>query len=673
MPTVSVNGQDVAVGDEFMKLTPEQKNSTVDEIAKSLKTKATASKTERFETGFMDPVYGAAQIGARMTPEGAGLVGDGWEEYQKELQGTVDKTVREREQKYEKTAPQGMDWMRAAGNMVNPMNYAALPLGGITGGVATGALSGALQPATGPDFGKEKLGQIAVGGTIGGILGTAGKAIGYGVRELGSYLAREYPENVMTQAVQSILRRIHQDEKAGGVTATQAIDLINEAAKEGKPMTLADVTGKNTERLAGNVYRQGGESAAIADKFLQTRDEGAAQRMAADISKYVKGGDSMFKTTEALFKARSAAARPAYKIAMDPERIVDSPRLRQFLNDPTVKQGIGAGIESQRLEALAAGEKFNPNSAQYIVSDVNGLPVGTKGVPNMQVLDAVKRGLDAGVESERDAVTGRLSQRGVMLDRVRSAYVDELDALNPDYAAARTAWAGPSASLDALRAGRSVFKNSPEQNAADFAKLPAGQQEFYRLGVADMLRERLAKTGISGDEAKALIKNPWVRDQLKPIFRSPEDFEGFVNAVGNESKMFAKNVAIRKNSLTAERLAEDQSSDNFMAAGGAKIAENIATGSWLSAAKNAIQMWRDLGIRANPKLNEQIAKILFQTPIDAQGEVGQRLTGQFAGAGPTNRLVPAAIVAETAGGALTPGAYSGLSQLGSSPLAAQGQ
>ncbi len=36
MPTLTINGHDVNVGDEFTKLSPEQKNSTVDEIAKSL-------------------------------------------------------------------------------------------------------------------------------------------------------------------------------------------------------------------------------------------------------------------------------------------------------------------------------------------------------------------------------------------------------------------------------------------------------------------------------------------------------------------------------------------------------------------------------------------------------------------------------------------------------------
>ena len=340
---------------------------------------------------------------------------------------------------------------------------------------------------------------------------------------------------------------------------------------------------------------------------------------------------------------------------MDPSLVVDSPRLRQFLSDPTVKQGIPAGIESQRLEALAAGEPFNPDAAQYIISDESGLPVGVKGVPNMRTLDAVKRGLDAGVETERDAVTGRLSQRGIMLDRVRGALVDELDQLNSAYAAARSSWSGPSSSLGAIREGRAIFQSSPEEIAADFAKLKPGDQEFYRVGVADKLREQLGKTGISGDEAKSILRNPWVESQLKPIFRTPKEFESFVDVVSKETRMFEVNTSIRRGSQTAERLAEDQSQENLIGTGGAEIAKSLASGEWLGALRKYMRMKRDLGLRQNPELNERIAKLLFSTEPDLTAiETGSR----------GNYLERPAAALAAATPALVPGAASALAQPG---------
>ena len=52
-----------------------------------------------------------------------------------------------------------------------------------------------------------------------------------------------------------------------------------------------------------------------------------------------------------------------------------------------------------------------------------------------------------------------------------------------------------------------------------------------RLGVADMLRERIAKTGFTGDESRAIVKNAWTREQLRPIVKSEEEFNKFVEAV----------------------------------------------------------------------------------------------------------------------------------------------
>lgn len=626
-----------------------------------------AGKLERVGQGLMDPIYGAAQIGARMTEPGEDIgaaIADRAPELERERtqrRETVDKTVRDRERDIQARRPaadrNSTDWLRVGGSIPSTMALAPPVLGGIPGAVIGGAMGAMIQPETDTEnFGTEKAKAAAGGAVAGGVLGGAGKLLGAAVRSFGEYLAREYPENVMTQAVQKILKRMGQDEKASGPSAQDALDLINEAHATGKPMTLADVGGENTRALAGNVTRQP-ESRAVGERFLTQRDEGAAQRLSADVAKYVHGGDSMHRTTEALLQARSAAARPAYEVAMDPARVVDSERLRTFLADPTVKQGIPAGLESQRLEALAAGQPYQPVSA--MLDEAGSL----RGVPNMRTLDAVKRGMDAQIEGERDAITGRLSQRGTMLNRVREQFVAELDALNPDYRAARAVWGGYSSSLDAMRSGRAAFRSSPDEIAAEIRGMTPANQEFYRLGVADAIRERLMKTGLAGDEAKAIIKNPWMRDQLKPIFRTPADFDAFVNSVTAEGKMFATRQKVLGGSQTAERVAEDTSGENALSAGGAHLAEQVVTGHWLSAAKNAVRMWRDRQDRAgNPKLNEQVARILFETPIDPASEVGQRLTGQFTGPQGVNHLAPAANVIGNAASALAPGAGSALSQ-----------
>lgn len=688
MPTLTIGENKISVGDDFMKMSPEQQHATVEEIAKALPNVAPAKEApqpdpvfSRMETGFNDPIYGGAQAMAhgneappkRNETEGQKRI----RESQTNIREGLDKSIAKREADYK--APEGIDWARMAGNALQPLNYLGMAVGGpITGAMTAGALGGITSPvADTKDFGTKKTEQTAVGTAVGGALGTAGKAAGAGVRALGSYLAREYPENVMTQAVQKILKRMGQDEKAGGPNAKDAIELINEAAKEGKPMTLADVGGENVKALSGNVSRQPGPSRNITKGFLETRDAGAPggmvgprtpqqmsaqERLSGDIAKYVNGGPSMHKTTEAMLHARSAASKPVYDEMRALEGIW-SPRLQQFIDDPSLRSGMARGYELERLQSLAENRPFDPTQLGVDLDEQGNIKL--LKTPSMRVLDMGKQGLDAMIADERNELTGRLSARGVWLDRVRHAYVNELDNLDKSgvYRLARETWSGPTKSLDAMRMGRSVFSNSPEQNAAEFSKLAPGDQEFARLGIADVLREKLAKTGLSGDEAKSLVKNPWMRDQLKPYFKTPEDFDAFVDAVTKESKMFGTKFNVLGGSQTAKRAAEDESTENLLSAGGADLAMQAGTGRWHSAARTALRMWRDRQDRkGNPKLNEQISRILFQTPIDPKSEIAERLSGTYKGPTSVNRLSGAADVVSQGGSALTPLTAGAISQ-----------
>lgn len=623
----------------------------------------------RIGHGLMDPIYGAAQIGSRMTEEGFSADPAAAEQDRQQRIQTVDTAVKEREKAIQAARPAAdrgtTDWLRVGGSIPSTMALTAptLAVGGIPGAIVGGVAGGVIQPTTDTEnFATEKAVAAAEGGIAGGVLGAAGKAVSAGMRALGSYLAREYPENVMTQAVQKVLKRMGQDEAAGGPTAQQAIDLINEADRAGKPMTLADVGGENTRALAGNVSRQPGESRNVTTQFLNQRDQGAGARLNADINRYVHGGDSMHRTTQAMLEARSEAGRPAWDAVREMDGVW-SPRLQQFIEDPSLRAGMARGYEIERLESLAEGRPFDPTQMGIDLDNEGNIRV--LRTPNMRVLHMGKMGLDAMIADERNEITGRLSQRGVALDRVRRAYLQEIDGLDQQgiYRNARALWEGPSASMDAIRAGRGIFTSSPDEIAHEFAAMSPANQEFYRLGVADMIRERLMKTGFTGNDAAAIIKNPWMREQLRPIFRSDADFDAFVSGVAHESRMFGTRHEVMGNSATAKRVAEDTSAENAMAAHGMHLAEQAATGSWLGAVKTAVRMWRDRqDARGNPRLNEQIARILFQTPIDPASELGQRLTGQFTGPQEVNRLAPAASAVSQLSSVFAPGAGSALSQ-----------
>src|SRR5262249_52804068 len=117
--------------------------------------------------------------------------------------------------------------------------------------------------------------------------------------------------------------------------------------------------------------------------------------------------------------------------------------------------------------------------------------------------------------------------------------------------------------------------------AAEFRLLAPGDQEFYRLGIADKLRERLMKTGLTGNEAQsrnqanALLNSDWMREQLRPLFRNPQDFDGFMRSVNAEHLMVATRNDLIRGSPTAGRVAEDTAGQSLIEQHGAGVAHDV--------------------------------------------------------------------------------------------------
>lgn len=175
-----------------------------------------------------------------------------------------------------------------------------------------------------------------------------------------------------------------------------------------------------------------------------------------------------------------------------------SPRIQQFIDDPLVKKGITRGLEIQRLEALAEGKPFNPTEYAVKGTDANGDAIVGR-VPNMRLLDAAKRGLDAILEDSRDSTTGRLvlDQRGNAINAVRKSLVTELDRLNPDYAAARAAGGDYLSADEAFQNGARLLsdvKATPGDIIDRMSQMTKPQADAYKGGLVNNIH-RLAQTG----------------------------------------------------------------------------------------------------------------------------------------------------------------------------------
>jgi hypothetical protein len=547
---------------------------------------------------------------------------DSWSEaYRRNLAG-----LRQEGETFTQTNPVASKASEAAGvvgSVASLPSKGALAAAGLIPKLVEGAKVGATAGGIG-GFGGSKdesvTGDLAATGTgaaIGSGIGAAGGVVAdRAVSPFISWLTRKFgPSAAENQAVQAIAKRMTQDAAAGGPSAQDMLDLLNAAPQ--KPQALVDVAGENVRAYGGRLARQPGEARQIARDVLNTRDVGAGPRIASDIDTGISAGGSAYDTNEALMDARSRAARPRYNEAFQQQQVW-SPRLQNFLDDPVMRQGLRRGMELERIDSVTNNRPFDPTTLGVDL-DAEG-NVAFRDAPNMRVLDAGKRGLDSMIADERDPITGRLSQRGVSLDQFRRAYLNALDGLdtNGTYAAARAAWAGPSASMDAVRAGQAVLSRRPEEIAADVAKLRQGSPgdlEFYRLGAADAIKEKIAKTGMGGDEAKRLIGNQYTQQQLRPLFDRQADYDRFINSVMAENRMFETRQKLIGGSQTSERLAEDIGSEGASGhalRGTVALAEGAPGAAGLSYMKALASLTRG----ESPAVNAAAARMLFRPQTD---------------------------------------------------------
>lgn len=154
----------------------------------------------------------------------------------------------------------------------------------------------------------------------------------------------------------------------------------------------------------------------------------------------------------------------------------------------------------------ALGEAFDDDSFSF---GANAPPSLTRTVFPVRGLDAMKKGLDAMIES-RSASGSALSRAEAagLRGRLRSL-LDRVDELAPDYKAARSQWAGDERAEEALQAGRNYRKQDPREiarttagfrSAGEREQHLAGAHDAARVAVDDVRDNRNLRDVVAGDE-----------------------------------------------------------------------------------------------------------------------------------------------------------------------------
>jgi hypothetical protein len=514
-------------------------------------------------------------------------------------------------------------WLRTAGGVAGT----GAALGGVAG---VGEGEGGLGP---------RLESGAIGAGTGAVVAPVIHAVTSAVPAVAGRVTHALGlRNPETAADRQIVRALDR----GGVTVDEASTRLTAAGDQ--PVALVDVGGRNVVNLGATAANTPGKSLDAADALVESRRIGRPDRLttASDDAFGGGSGTDLPETRADLRKQRSEAGE-LYDRAFRIQPTADEfSQVAPWVNDRIGQDAMQRGLRVIELEHLAEGKAFKPQD-YGVTRGEGGKFVPVEGeTPNMRLLDAVKRGYDEIVEGFRDPTSGRLNLDqgyGRAVDANRRAYRDTLAGMYHPYRRALETWAGPSAQLDAIKAGETAFRQNRDV-VADRMTRSADERAAYRLGAGRDFSGRVSDPASASGVARKMLEDSTMQARLRSMLDA-QQLEDLNAVLRRETEMTAVERAIspRAGSQTARLMAGGDDMGRDVAGPVITGIRQAVSGHPLQGAGTVANDWlvRRLGQGINPATADALANRLFVT--DPTGR--QRVTDAL-----RNRLLQDALRAE---------------------------
>lgn len=404
---------------------------------------------------------------------------------------------------------------------------------------------------------------------------------------------------------------------------------MTQSAKEVGPFgTLAD-TGESARDLLRAAVNRPGQGATIAEENLTPRQNGifdpatgtypvrpSSQRITdqAQAGMGLEGKD-FHSETDNLLAARKAAAGPAYDKAYSASP-VDIGELRDFAGTPMFKDAYGRAraISQKEFVKLPDGtEQIQPLPANFTSND--GL--------DWRTLDLMKQGMQDTISEAKRQGIGANDQGATKGFLTR--FVAKLDSLNPDYKAAREAFAGPTAMKDALEEGRTLLSEDAPVVAANIASRPESERQMLRLGALQALQTKLGNANVTFDAAnQAGLLKPNQLARFKALFPDAKSFADFYRSMQSEKTMFGTNKAAFGNSTTAKQMLNVMEPSDPQVEGVTKAVAAGGTGNIISLVRAIHQMGMESPM--NEDTAATIASVLSSHNAEQLPQIVRKMT-----------------------------------------------
>lgn len=482
----------------------------------------------------------------------------------------------------------------ALGMASNALN--AAKTGGIFGGLSG---LGKSEATTLPQMAMDTATSAATGAALSGIAAPVTRGIG-GMYDLikgkvsdsgaESYARQKIGEAFLRDARGSVARN----------SPDAALDQVSaRLGKLGPDARVVDAAGMSTRQLLDTTATLPGSTKDAVERAIIERQAGRADRMRGALVALSDGSKRFVSTIDDLLAQRSRDAAPIY------DRIYKT----------------GMFVDDELKSIIEASQKLGASGAARKIATAKQLPFSLEGDPKwvpMRDLDYLKQGLDDVIEANKNEF-GKLTKVGAAVEGLRKQLIGRIDeATNGLYAQARAAYAGPSAMIDAAKAGRAVWSSDD----ATISKLTAGmgdsEVQAFKIGAAEALRAKLGN--MSGQtEVMRMWRDKTTREKLQAIFGDERAFREFASTAAAESRKKGLEQ-VGRGSQTAARQYAAGDLDLPAVAGVINAARGGVEGvpSFLSGAQS---LWNK--VKTPEPVRDRIGQMLLQDGPMAQATLDQ--------------------------------------------------
>lgn len=615
MATIKIEGRPVQVDDSFLRLSPEQQDATVDEIAAQMAKEGAGPQPatpQGMNPALADyiqqnglPGYGPAAAiaqGAESVPIVGPWLRGGLENIaaapataQGLLQG---KSLNDAYGSAKANAEAGL----AAAVKGSPVEattgavagtLAPFGIGGAVPGVARVlGMEGGLLSQSG--FGL--LSGVGIGGTDtlarGGSLDQAGAnaliggAAG-GLLPGAGALAGKVISAVTGKAVPAAAKTLGRAMRDDNILPAEVPQKLQELGDGAMVMDL----GPNLQRQAGALAAVPGGAQKMVRGAVEARGEGASARVTQDVAQTVGTGPELQTLTDQIIAAQKAAADPLYTAVRDVP-LNATGNLKFVFGTPMGKQAFKDAVE------LMANDGVTPP---------NQLTVG--------LIDYAKRALNDIAAAAGRQGKGNVARQAGNLARLLAK---EADAQVPAYADARNAFAGPAQVLDAIEAGQGVFTKAttPGQLKAMLDHMTVSERDAFLQAARSSIESQMGNAVNDALSLRNMFKKGWNEQKLRLIL-GDDVADDLMRRINREAVFGQTAHVVAGNSETAARTA----AMSEVAPDMQKI-EPASGLAWVFRAFNAARA--GLHTPKQGKTNQQLAQLLMS------GNFGPRAADQVA-------------------------------------------